>query len=74
MAVLGLGPVAAHLDPWGRPDTHSEVSGLAHLMHTLSHASAATGRSRRSSPEHMGSRAVFPLGEYHSPERDSQDR
>eukprot|EP00959_Pyramimonas_sp_CCMP1952_P162936 3406545-Pyramimonas_sp.AAC.1 len=40
-------------------------------MHALS---AATGRSRRPSPEHMGSRAAFPLGEYHSPERDSHDR
>eukprot|EP00959_Pyramimonas_sp_CCMP1952_P060951 1273321-Pyramimonas_sp.AAC.1 len=68
MAVLGLGPVAAHLGPWGRPDIHNEGSGLARLMHTLSHASAETGRSRRPSPEHTGFRAVSPLGECHLPE------
>eukprot|EP00959_Pyramimonas_sp_CCMP1952_P407752 8545433-Pyramimonas_sp.AAC.1 len=46
--------VAARLDPRGRPDIHSEGSGLVHLMHALSHASAETGRSRRPSPEHTG--------------------
>eukprot|EP00959_Pyramimonas_sp_CCMP1952_P321676 6731203-Pyramimonas_sp.AAC.1 len=43
-------------------------------MHALSHASAATGRRRRPSPGHMGSRAAFPPEEYHSPAHESQDR
>eukprot|EP00959_Pyramimonas_sp_CCMP1952_P011541 242032-Pyramimonas_sp.AAC.1 len=72
MVLLSLGPVAAHLDP-GRPNIRSEGSGLAHLMHNPSHASAETGRSRRPSPAHTGFEAAPPLEERHLPERDSQD-
>eukprot|EP00959_Pyramimonas_sp_CCMP1952_P035786 749329-Pyramimonas_sp.AAC.1 len=74
MVLLGLGPVATHLGPWGRPNIHSEESGLARLMHAPSRASAETGRSRRPSPVHTGFRAVSPLGEGHLPERDGQDK
>eukprot|EP00959_Pyramimonas_sp_CCMP1952_P321417 6725885-Pyramimonas_sp.AAC.1 len=73
MALLGPGPVAAHLDLWGRPDIHNEGSGLARLIHALSHTSAKTGRKIGRRPNNAGFRAVFPLGECHLPERDSQD-
>eukprot|EP00959_Pyramimonas_sp_CCMP1952_P289604 6057170-Pyramimonas_sp.AAC.1 len=68
MVLLGLGPVAAHLGLWGRPDIHSEESGLPHLMRNPSHASAETGRKRRPSPVHAGFRAVSPREECHLPE------